>query len=84
MRTTVDLPVELMQAVKMRAAQRGETLKEVFARALAHEVQAPTSHHTARRLELPVIGRDQGPRVTLSNADIQTVLDDEDVERYSR
>ena len=73
-----------MRAVKMRAAEGGETIKEVFTRALAREVQAPRSPRSSRRLVVPLIGRDQEPRVELTNADMHAVLEAEDIERYGR
>jgi hypothetical protein len=84
MRTTIDLPPELMQAAKVRAAQRGESLKDLFARAVAHEVGIQSRTRTAGRLVLPLIGRDEGPRVELTNADIDAAFEAEDIERYGR
>ena len=53
MRTTVDLPDELVRAARVRAAESDESLKELFTRALANELgRAP---RRARRA-LPVIG----------------------------
>lgn len=82
MRTTVDLPADLMQAAKVRAAQRGESLKDLFARAVAHEVGIQGGTRTGGRLALPLIGRDEGPKVELTNADIEAAFEIDDVERY--
>jgi hypothetical protein len=84
MRTTVDLPTELMQAAKVRAAQRGETLKDLFVRAVAHEVGNPGRARPAGRLAFPLIGRDGEPRVEVTNADIAAAFEAEDTERYGR
>lgn len=65
MRTTVDLPDELMRAAKARAATRGESLKELFERAVATEVGRP---RTRRRVSLPLIKSD-GPKVTQEEID---------------
>lgn len=84
MRTTIDLPSDLMQAAKVRAAQRGESLKDLFARAIAHEVGNPGRARPAGRLTFPLIGRDSEPRVAVTNADIAAVFEAEDTERYGQ
>lgn len=84
MRTTVDLPSDLMQAAKVKAAQRGELLKEFLARAVVHELGARPAAHRGGRLSLPLIGRDARPAVDLTNADMEAALEAEDVERYGR
>lgn len=84
MRTTIDLPPDLMQAAKVKAAQRGEPLKEFFARAVVHELGARRPAPPGNRLSLPLIGRDTQPGVELTNADLEAALDAEDVERYGR
>ncbi len=84
MRTTIDLPSDLMHAAKVRAAQRGESLKELFARAIAHEVGTSGHARRAGRLAFPLIGRDSDPRVEVTNADIAAALEAEDIERYGR
>ncbi len=38
MRTTVELPPTLLRAAKARAAERGESLKTLFTRAVMHEL----------------------------------------------
>lgn len=65
MRTTVDVPDELMRAAKARAARRGESLKELFERALTTEVGLP---RRGRRVSFPLIGSD-GPAVTQAEVD---------------
>lgn len=65
MRTTVDLPDELMRAAKARAATRGESLKELLTRAVATEIGRPRH---GRLVSFPMIGSD-GPPV--SQADIE-------------
>ena len=84
MRTTIELPPDLMQAAKVRAAQRGEPLKDLFTRAVAHEVGIQSRTRAGGRLALPLIGRDEGPKVELTNADIEAAFEAEDLERYGR
>lgn len=81
MRTTVDLPPELMRAAKVAAADRGVTLKELMIKALTREVAAGVND--GRRVTFPLIDSD-GPRVDVTNGDIEAALDAEDVEKYTR
>ncbi len=73
-----------MHAAKVRAAQRGESLKELFTRAIAHEVRSPGQDRSAGRITFPLIGRDAGPRAEVTNADIEAAFEAEDVERYGQ
>jgi hypothetical protein len=82
MRTTVDLPAELMRAAKSRAAERGESLKDLFARAVAHELGLMAGRRAGGRVVLPLVGRDSEPKVNVTNADIEEALAAEDAERY--
>jgi hypothetical protein len=81
MRVRIDVPSDLMNAAKARAAQRGESLNDLFARAIAHEVGSPSRGRSASRLTFPLIGRHSEPKVELSNGDIAVVLEAEDIER---
>jgi hypothetical protein len=83
MRTTVDLPDQLLRAAKARAAEHGERLKDVFERALTRELaQSTPGRQRGRRVELPLVGTDADPRVEVTNADIEAALAAEDAERY--
>ena len=83
MRTTVDLPPTLMRAAKARAAEGGETLKDLVNRAVAREVGLPaTPREKAGRVTLPLIARDASPTVVVTNDDIAAALDAEEVERF--
>ena len=84
MRTTIDLPSDLMQAAKVRAAQRRESLKDLFTRAIEHEVGSTRRGRSAGHVSFPLIGRDSEPRVEVTNEDIAAALEAEDVERYGR
>jgi plasmid stability protein len=84
MRTTIDLPSDLMHAAKVRAAQRGESLKELFTRAIVHEVGTTGRSRPAGRVAFPLIGTDSDPGVEVTNADIAAALEAEDIERYGR
>ena len=83
MRTTVDMPDELMQAAKVRAAERGESLKELVTRAVAHELRIPARSVPAGRVALPLISRGAQPSIDVTNADIDAALEAEDTQRYA-
>jgi hypothetical protein len=84
MRTTIDMPSTLMRAAKARAAEHGESLKDLVTRAVAHEVglSADPKGKTGR-VTLPLIARDAKPTVLITNDDIEDTFGAEDVERYS-
>ena len=77
------MPEELMRAAKMRAAERGESLKDLVTRAVAHELRVPARPISAGRVALPLIGRGARPSVTVTNADIDAALEAEDIQRYA-
>jgi hypothetical protein len=83
MRTTVEMPEELMQAAKVRAAERGESLKDLVTRAVAHELRVPIRPERSGRVSLPLVGRGASPTVDVTNADIDAALDAEDIARYA-
>jgi plasmid stability protein len=84
MRTTIDVPDTLMRAAKARAAEHGESLKDLVNRALTHELglQSAPKRKTGR-VALPLIARDATPAILVTNDDIAEALEAEDVERYS-
>jgi hypothetical protein len=78
------MPDALMRAAKARAADRGESLKDLMNRALAHELGLPSvPKRKTGRVTLPLIARDAAPAVLVTNDDIATALEAEDIERYS-
>jgi hypothetical protein len=79
MRTTVDMPAELMQAAKVRAAERGETLKDLVTRAVAHELRITARPGRTGRVCLPLVGIGATPSVHVTNADIEAALAAEDI-----
>jgi hypothetical protein len=84
MRTTIDLPPTLMRVAKARAAEHGESLKDLVNRAVAHEVGLPaTPKGKAGRVTLPLIARDATPTTLVTNEDIADALDTEDIERHA-
>ena len=84
MRTTIDMPTNLMRAAKARAAEQGETLKDLVNRAVAHEIGLPSAPKgKTGRVTLPLIGRGAEPTVLVTNDDIADALEADDVERYT-
>lgn len=83
MRTTIDLPEDILRAAKTRAAERDESLKELFARAVAREIGLPPGRPAPRRVTFPLVGDASGPPVDVTNADIEAALSTEDAERYA-
>ena len=79
------MPDALMRAAKARAADRGESLKDLVNRALAHELGLPSGRKPKKgRVTLPLIARDAAPAILVTNDDIAAALESEDIERYSR
>jgi hypothetical protein len=75
-RTTIDMPANLMRAAKARAAEHGESLNDLINRAVAHEVRIPVvPKGKTGRVTLPLIGRDATPGVLVTNRDIAAGFD---------
>jgi plasmid stability protein len=58
MKTTLDLPDELMRAIKVRAAQQGRKIKDVVSELLRRGLSQAESGETtspARRVTLPLV-----------------------------
>jgi hypothetical protein len=84
MRTTIDMPDALMRAAEARAAEHGESLKDLVNRAIAHELGLPSgATRKTGRVALPLIARDAAPAVLVTNDDIAGALEAGDIERYS-
>jgi hypothetical protein len=84
MRTTIDMPPTLIRAAKARAAEHGESLKDLVNRAIAREVGLPaTPKGKTGRVTLPLVARDATPAVLVTNEDIEDAFDAEDVERFT-
>jgi len=74
-----------MRAAKARAAEQGESLKDLVNRAVAHEVGMPAMPKgKAGRVTLPLIARDAAPAILVTNVDIEDAFDAEDVERFAQ
>lgn len=84
MRTTVELPPELLRAAKARAAESGESLKALLTRAVSAELHTAADLPRRRsRVQLPLFGS-KGPRVSLTNADLEQALAETDLSQHTR
>ncbi len=82
MRTTIDLPDELLRQVKAKAALDGLKLKDLIARFVEQGLRGASSHAASRkrqRSELPIARAATGRALpALSNTEIQRILDAEE------
>jgi hypothetical protein len=77
-RTTVELPVDLLRAAKARSAESGESLKSFLTRAVAAELETFEKRPRPRgRVTLPLFGG-SGPRVRPTSASLERALADDD------
>ena len=89
MRTTLDLPDETFRKLKAEAALRGYKLKELVTefieRGLKEGPQPPAAQSPRPVYAIP-IAREADGTVTpaLSNAQLQAILDDEDLAQTQR
>ncbi len=65
MRTTIDIPNELMKKAKIKAAEEGITLKELFVKSLTSELEKPEMKKSHQELledlRGSIISMDVGP-----------------------
>jgi hypothetical protein len=90
MRTTLEIPDPLFREVKARAAQSGLKLKELLTRYIEAGLKAPhlqSPQQRPKRAPLPVLFKKTSgapPTPALSNAELQAILDKEDIEELRR
>lgn len=81
MRTTLDLPDDLLRKAKIAAVERGCTLRALFAQALERELKqpGPPSHAPP---ELPVLEvRDDCPVLQLEPDELESIDADAEAEK---
>lgn len=79
MRTTFDLPDELMKRAKIAAVKRGSTLRDLVAEAL-RKLLADHGPPERRRMERAPIKLAAGHRIPVrSNAELSRLLEQEDL-----
>jgi hypothetical protein len=88
MRTTLEIPDPLFREVKARAAQSGLKLKELLTRYIEAGLKAPDVQSVkprTKRAPLPTFREPTGvPHRAYSNAELQEILDQEDLEQLKR
>jgi len=82
MRTTVDLPDELFRKAKTTAAMRGVSLRALIIESLSEALSEPERYGHGELPVAPIGG--EGPRVTLTNPQIEELLVMEEVKKYGR
>jgi hypothetical protein len=71
MRTSLDLPDELMRRAKIAAVERGTSLRDLIGQALTRELDSPANPPTARRRgSFPVFRSASPGNLALTNAEI--------------
>lgn len=83
MRTTLDLPDELLKRSKIEAVERGISLKELVSVALSKEVGAAPAAPRARRVQFPIFSSKEPGSLHLTNADLARAEDEEDRRRHA-
>jgi len=73
MRTTVELPPDLLRAAKARAAERGEALKALFTRAVTRELGRPALGARDELVTWPLISSRRKGAVRLTNDDLARI-----------
>jgi hypothetical protein len=82
MRTTLDLPDELLKRAKIAAVERGVTLRELIGSALVRDLAAgPPPGAASRRARFPLFSSQQPGSLALTNADVARAEADEDRSR---
>ena len=85
MRTTLDLPDDLLKRAKIAAVERGTSLRDVVAAALEHEFSRPSvPAKTRKRAKFPIFGSVAPGSLRLTNAGIAAIETDEDLRRHGR
>jgi hypothetical protein len=81
MRTTLELPDELLKRSKIEAVERGVSLKELVATALVKELGSAPAAPAARRVRFPLFSSKDPGTLDLSTADLARAEDEEDRRR---
>lgn len=83
MRTTIDLPDEILKRAKIAAVRRGVTLRELIGSAVARELAVPVrAADRPRRVQFPLFPSRQPGSLHLTNADLARVEAEEDERRH--
>ena len=82
-RTTLDLPDDLLRRTKIEAVERGITLRELVAQALLHELEPQGPGRAARkRPKFPIFPSSSPGSLDLTTEDLRRVESEEDQRRH--
>ncbi len=87
MRTTLDLPDDLLRRVKASAALRGTKMKDLIASFIERGLQAPDQPAAVRGHRTPLpefVPRTAVPIPSLSSSDVEEILLNEELESVGR
>jgi hypothetical protein len=71
MRTTLDLPDEILRKAKIAAVERGSTLRQLVIEALRREMESPLEERRRRMKNAPVKLAPDAPLRTLSPDEVK-------------
>ena len=87
MRTTLDLPDELLKRAKIEAVERGTTLRDLVGAALERELRQPAGaapEPARKRARFPIFDSKAPGALRLTNAGIAKLESAEDTRRHGR
>lgn len=84
MRTTLDLPDDILKRAKIVAVERGTTLRELVGQALVRELAQPATQTAPRRGRFPYFPSARPGHVALTNAQIAALEVAEDIQNLGR
>jgi hypothetical protein len=75
MRTTIDIPDELYREIRIEAARRGTTVRQIVLNGIERELR-PTagSENPRKKFEIPVIPSSRPGTLRLTNEQIDDIL----------
>jgi len=82
MRTTLDLPDNLLRQAKITAVQRGTTLRELVSTALTRELNQPQpAEHPKKHARFPIFASTEPGALNVAEADPAVLDAEEDARR---
>lgn len=83
MRTTIDLPDDILKRAKIAAVDRGTTLRRLIESALRHELRLPSAQKPRTgRADFPIFDSREPGSLDLNAADISRIEAEEDGRRH--
>jgi len=83
MRTTLDLPDEILRRAKIAAVEQGKTLRALVEQALAHELGlAAVVAHARKRKRFPIFASASPGALNLTSADLSKMEAEEDARHH--